>query len=911
MPPASGIVGRRAESEQFDSMCARVRTSGSALLIEGDPGVGKTALADHFAVRAAARGFRVLRTVGAPDEAMIPYSALHTLLRPLRDRFAGLPPSQREALDRGFGVIPGDLPSTFLAGAAALTLISDAAREEPLLVVADDLHWTDPASRQTLLMIARRIASDPIIMIMTARGGGDTIEAANIARTRLQPLDEEQSRMLLDQRPDRPTGPDRRILLERAGGNPLALVELAGPTAGGAQDDPLPLTHRLEQAFAGRFVDLPEAARLGVLAGAVGPSSTDELIVAVGSILGHRPESGWLDPARAAGLLQPGRGPIRFRHPLVRSAVVGVADPLERAKVLNALVDAIREPARTVWWRADLTAGADDGLADELAELGAGALEGGDPVLAARALGRAARLTRSPSVRARRLLGAADAAAQSGAHGSAQQLLSEADEATDDPRVRSRSRWMRELLPLEESALTHGDLAPAVSAIHAMRLAGDVEAALDALLHLSSIAWDHSSHNDPDRIIADASAAFDLDPDEPRALLLAAVSAPVERGDEVIARIVNRSTSDPDDAVTAWYLGYALNLCGEHELSVEYLQRAVVAFRATGVRALLPHALMGLSWVCFTTGRFAQGRACIDEVVTISADIEDPVLGGAARTALALYDAIDGTPPDRAAIIGSSPLAARALEAEAMRATIVRAEGLAALVGGRAREAADILCRLTDPGDVAYSLTARIFALPDIVDAAILAHRRPMAEAEIAEIAEIHRRWRAPMLEAVVAYARLVVIDDDQLEDVADALSEALPLTPYLRARALLAVGSRLRKQRMPARSRALLREALDLFDGFPARAWAERARDELRASGERLGDRPPSGSHLLTAQEYRVAELAADGLTNREIAERLFLSPRTIGAHLYTTFRKLGVTSRTQLAGVLKPGEQPPRSPI
>ncbi|MCC2033200.1 AAA family ATPase [Microbacterium allomyrinae] len=900
MPTDRALVGRHSELVRFGALCANSDAGGSALLIEGDPGVGKTALVDEYERMARERGMGVLRTSGTPDESAAPFSGLHLLLHPLRERIPELPGPQRDALEVAFGVRSGETPTTFLAGVATLTLLSDASRARPLLVIGEDLHWLDPVSRQTLLMVARRVSSDPVIVVMTARGGHEAVEGETIERLRLAPLSFIDANALLDSRTDSPAGTERRMLLELADGNPLALVEL--PVAGlrVADVDVVPLTHRLELAFAGRYAELPGEARLGVLAGSLGCDSIDDTTTAIARVLGRAPSRDWLGVAATAGLIEPAQGRIGFRHPLVRSAVAGAAHPQERSTMLRALVDTIADPARTVWWRADLQTGTDPGLAEELMQLGEAALGARDAALALRALRRAADLTAPSPARIERLLLAADAAGRAGAHRTAFVLLDEADAETDDSRARSRAAWMRELLPVEEAALARGDLRPATTAIETMRRSGDADAALDALLHLASIAWDHSTHSDPGLVISEAARAFDLDPDEPRALLLAAVTDPAGRGDDVIARIRDRAVIEPDDAQADWYLGYALNLCGEVESAAEHLQRAVDGFRAHGNRALLPHALMGLSWICFLQGRFERGRACIDECLTIAIDAEDPGLATAARMALAWYDALDGAVPDRDAIAGSSPLAALALEAQSPRATLVFAEGCAALVGARPRDAERTLRRLADPEDGVYNLMFRIVSLPDLVEAAVLLGHRPLAQAQVAAMSEIQEGWHAPVLRAALGYSRIVLCDDARLDEEADRLERhPLPM-PFLQARAHLHVGSRLRRMRRSADSRVHLRIALALFEGFPAAGWAERAREELRVGGVRLPDAAPSGTHVLTPQELRVAELAAAGLSNREIAERLFLSPRTIGAHLYTTFRKLGITAREQLGPAL-----------
>ncbi|RZU65120.1 regulatory LuxR family protein [Microterricola gilva] len=901
MPTDRALVGRQSELVRFGALCAQTGAGGSVLLIEGDPGVGKTALVDEYELIARERGMRVLRTSGTPDESAAPFSGLHLLLHPLRAQIPGLPEPQRDALEVAFGARSGETPTTFLAGVATLTLLSDASREHPLLVIGEDLHWLDPASRQTLLMVARRVSSDPVIVVMTTRGGHESVGTETIERVRLAPLSFIDANALLDSRSDSPDGTERRMLLELADGNPLALVELSVAGLRGADLNVVPLTRRLELAFAGRYAELSLEARLGVLAGSLGCDSIDDTSAAIARALGGAPSREWLVTAAAAGLLEPVHGRISLRHPLVRSAVASAAQPQERATMLRALVATIADPARTVWWRADLATGTDPKLAAELVQIGEAALGAGDAVLALRALRRAAELTVPSPARIERLLLAADAAGRAGAHRTAVGLLDEADAETDDSRTRARTAWMRELLPVEESALTRGDLRPATSAVENMRRSGDADAALDALLHLASIAWDHSNHSDPGLVISEAARAFDLDPDEPRTLLLDAVTNPAGRGDDVIARIRDHAGIDHDDAQRAWYLGYALNLCGEIEPAAEYLQRAVDGFREHGSRALLPHALMGLSWICFLQGRFERGRACIDECVTIAIDAEDPGLATAARMALAWYDALDGAVPDRDAIAGSSPLAALALEAQSPRATLVFAEGCAALVSGRPRDAEHALRRLADPNDGVYNLMFRIVSLPDLVEAAVLLGHRPLAGAQLAAMTELQEGWHAPVLSAALGYSRIVLCDDARLDEESERLERhPLPI-PFLQARAHLHLGTRLRRMRRTADSRSHLRMALALFESFPATMWAQRARDELRAGGVRLPDVAPSGRHVLTPQELRVAELAAVGLSNREIAERLFLSPRTIGAHLYTAFRKLGITAREQLGGALR----------
>lgn len=895
------FVGRHRELLVVDELCEQVRRRGSAILIEGDPGVGKTALADACEQRAAARGMRVLRASGVLAEAAAPYSGLHLLLQPLFGGLSELPPPQREALHTAFGIQQGSPPPPFLVGLAALSLLSAAAQNQPLLVIGEDLHWFDPASRSALLIVARRTEPSPILVVMTARNDADRLDVDGIRRLPLTPLSFIEANTVLDNLADSPGGAARRLLLEMAAGNPLALVELTPSDVLSGGPDVVPLTRRLERAFAGRYAELPRPTRLIVLAAALGGNeSTHEAVAAAACVLDGQPEGEWLSPAATVGLIEISPSRIHFRHPLVRSAVMNTSDAADRTAILGALVRVVAEKERTVWWRCELAVGADPALADELDRYAIAGLAAGDPTLATRALRRAVDLTIDPGTRDDRLVRAADAAAQAGAYEVAAELLQRAAADIRDPGSRARAQWIRELLPSEESALARGDLRPALDAIDAMRRAGQTDTALNALLLLASVAWHHSTAAHPGADLAQVASGFALGRDDPRMLLLAAVTQPADRADELIARILRLPDTDPDDAEAAWYLGYALNLSGEVVGAADHLRRSVDGFRRQGHIALLPHALLGLAWICYLQGSFAEGRGCIDECLGIAVDLNDGGLAAAARTALAWYDATDGVVPDRSAIAAASRLAPQALNARDHQATLAFAEGMAANVAGRPRDAQSVLLRLADPGDPAYKAVFRIISLPDLVEAALSVGDHALARAQFDEVSDITRGWHAQAVDSALSLASIMLSDDRVLTEVAADLEQRPLPVGLFGARAHLHLGSRLRRTRRIEAGRRHLHHALQAFESFPAPAWAQRCRAELRASGERLPGAQPADRHVLTPQELRIGELAAAGLSNRQIAEQLVLSPRTIGAHLHSAFRKLGITSRGQLAEVL-----------
>ena len=900
------LLGRQSEFALFDDLCANTARGGGAVLMEGDPGVGKSALLDALSERAAGRGLRVLSATGTHTESALSFSGLHLLLHPLRGRIADLPAPQRNALETAFGIRSGQTPTVFLAGVATMTLLAESAAERPILLTIDDVHWLDPASRAALLLALRRLRLDPVVTALTIRSGERIADEAGLRRITLAPLRFADANVLLDRRADPPRGTARRALLDIAGGNPLALVELAAPES--FPDDPRTrptLVHRLERVFLGRFHELDAPARITVLTAALGDRCTvTEILAAATATIGAEPTGDWLAAPVALGLVVRDSDMLRFRHPLVRSAVLSACDPLERDRVLASLIEVVgADSPRSLWWRVELTP-ADDDLADEVDELAARSVAAEDPALALRALAAAAELTTDVAQRQSRQLRAAELAVLVGAHEAAAAWLTPLRSDAADPSVRARAAWQWELLPLDGSALAHGDLQPALEAIETIRATGDIDRAVAALTHLAAIAWDRSADAQPGAPLSAAIADLRLGRSDPRLLLLLAVSDPEVHGDEVARRIRGLDLTG-DDPERLWQLGYALNLCGDIDVGTTLLRRAAVLLRERSRGDLVPHALMALSWMEFLSGDFTRARADIDEVLTIAADRDDLHLGAGARAARAWFDAIDGVAPDRAAIAGSGPALP---PSRIVSATTAVAEGMAAHVSGHPARALAALDRVADPADPAYHRMFAIVSAPDAVEAALHLGRRDHAAERAAYVEETARRWRAPVVGAVARYLQLALDDalDSPLNDGArsglvTALDEDPIAMPYLQARARLLVGARLRRNRQPSAARPHLHAALDGLVRIGATAWAERCREELRATGERLPGAPGSGRHVLTPQELRVAEAAAEGLTNRAIAQRLFISPRTVDAHLYSAFRKLGISERRDLENALR----------
>ena len=907
---AQPVIGREREMAVLRDALRDVADGGSAFVVDGEPGIGKSSLVAEAIASANARGLRTITTTGTMAESAEPYAALHMLLYPLRAGIADLPGPQRRALDVAFGVENGVQPSPLLAGLAALTLLSDAAAERPLLVVAEDLHWIDAPSEWALRMMARRVGEDPIVMIMTTRNT-DLTETPGLQRLHLAPLDDSAAGALLDGIPGAPRGQARRDLVLRAEGNPLALYELGrSASADGARERPV--VGRVEREFAGRYAELDQSVRLAILAVALsGGSSAEEAARVAARAIGRFPAPTWTEQASASSLLEwvPPRA-IRFRHPLVQSAVLATAPASARTAVLRSLVlEHEGDPARTIWWRAELATGPDDPLADEIATLGDGRTAMSDPFAASRAYERAAELTSDVAGRVERRILAAELAGLSGRISDAAILVQRARDEAPDRLLAARAAWVAETLPTGRTGLAVGDLGPALHAVSEMQAAGGVEHATAALLYLAAIAWDHTAEANPGDPMLAVIEALALPDDDPRAILLAARTEPVARGDRVL-ELALASAPAATDEESAWLLGYALNLVGEIDTARVLLDRALASMRARGELRTFPQALMGTSMTTYLAGDVAGARVLAEQAASLGRDMGDAGFAAAARCALAWFDALDGAQPDVERIAGGTTAGAQVLRSSAMRATLLGAAGAAFLVSGRAVDALERLRCLFDAHHDAFNPSFAVMTSHDYVDAALESGNRADAEQRLADLEQLHARWHAPMVRTAIDYARLALAPDDELEPAWATLQHDRWPMPYLRARALLRMGRRLRRAGRNDTARAVLHAALEGFEAMPAPAWADRARDAIRATGERL---PASGRRsveLLTPQELRVCELAARGMSNRAIGEHLFVSPRTVGAHLYAAFQKLGISTRRQLPAVLATATAPSAAP-
>src|SRR3954471_3081277 len=467
------LLGRVHEQRVLTSLLDDVATRGQALVLRGDPGIGKSRLLSEAAHAARGRGMTVLTTAGVQSEAHLPFAGLHQLLRPARGHAVGLSAIQRGALDAAFGLTDEAAPQQFRIAMAALDVLSDVAGEAPVLVMVEDAHWLDRPTADVLAFVARRIESDPIVMLAATRDGYPVALAdAGLPEHRLTGLDDATAAALLDaSAPQLSLGTRSRVLRE-AGGNPLALLEL--PAVASRDEDEqwpagaLPLTERLERAFATRVSDLPAVTRPVLLVAALSDEDNLGEILAAGSaITGRTLDLDAVTPAADAGIVDLDLQTLRFQHPLIRSAVAQTADVADRRRVHEALANVLEgQPDRRAWHRAALLSGEHEDVALELEGAGARARQRGAIPVAIAAMRRAAELG-EPAGRSRRLLAAAGLAVELGRPDVLEPLLREVNQLDLGELDRARVTWV------EETALTRPlDAARSKSLIAAAEQAG-------------------------------------------------------------------------------------------------------------------------------------------------------------------------------------------------------------------------------------------------------------------------------------------------------------------------------------------------------------------------------------------------------------------------------------------------------
>jgi DNA-binding CsgD family transcriptional regulator len=903
----TALLGRSGEQGTLDRLLDAARAGrSSSLVIRGEAGIGKTALLDYVVERAS--GCRLARVRGVESEREFAFAGLLQLCGgSTLERAERLVGPQRDALMRAFGFIEGPAPEGFLVGLAALSLLSDVAEEQPLVCLLDDVQWLDSESVSVLAFVARRLDAEPVVMVFAVRDSTDVQELDGLPELVLSGLGDADARLLLEA--VLPGGLDEQVrsrIVAETRGNPLALLELPraltpAELAGGfGLPDGRGLSGRVEQSFLRRVQSLPrEPQRLLLVAAA--EAVGDAAVVAQAAVrLGI--DSDAMVPAENAGLIAFGPG-VRFRHPLVRSAAYRAATPHERRQAHAALASALdpeRDPDRVAWHRAHAAAGPDESVAAELERSASRAEARGGAAAAAAFLERAAELSPDPANRGTRALVAARMKLDAGAAEAAERLVAVATTSPLGELDLARAERLRAWIAY---ARTRGSDTPSLLSTAAKRLEPlDPELARETHLEALAAAVRRGRSALDTRVVEAAEAATLPAGQEPaRAidLLLEAVVARLTRGYEPapVARALAalRAEGFRRENLVWWLLACELALERWEADVCEVIASSVgrVARESGGLR-LLPFALSHSAAHRLYLGEFGVAEQLLEEAETIRAATRSPYF----VTASVVLAAWRG---DRET---TNKLREEAVEAGRARGegfAIELAEWATAVLHNGRGEYADAAIA----AERAYDLDVIGFGglvLPELIEAAVRSNNLPMAEVAFASLIERSSASTTEWARGIEAAARALLSEGPDAEahylEALEQLGRSRVIV--LHTRAQLTYGEWLRREGRRVDARAQLKAALSAFETMGAEGFADRARRELLATGERVRKRTDDTRDDLTPQEAQIARLAADRLTNPEIGAQLYLSPRTVEYHLHKVFQKLGIRSRRELASAL-----------
>ncbi|MGW5381855.1 helix-turn-helix transcriptional regulator [Nocardia sp. NPDC003963] len=901
------LLGREDERTEMDGLLADARKGHSrALVLRGAAGIGKSALLDH-AVRAA-DDMRVIRGVGIESEAELAFGGLHLLLHPFTERLAGLPAPQARALRAALGQAEESDASRFLVGAATLTLLAELAAETPTLLVIDDAQWLDQSSSDALLFAARRFHADPIAVLLAVRDSAVPFPTPGIDTMVLSGLPRAVAAELLDRHSPGLTVPGRERVLAESAGNPLALLELGsarhtaertGRAEPGHEVGPLPVTRRVQESFRAQIADLPADTRTLLTVAAADTGAGFETILRVASEFGLG--AAVLEPAERSELITLSTDHLSFRHPLIRAAAyqhaphhLRTAVHLAFARMLTADADADRR----AWHLAAGTGDPDEEVAAELERTARRAAHRGGAMAVAAAYDRAGRLSTNTEHKARRFLAAARAAYDAGKPDRATRLAAEAAALTRDRgiaadaiHIRAQVEYERTSpsadseLALEAAALVAADDPGRATSILAEAVCAGRDAADAGLLiraaELARTLRPPAGSGLHDRIDAQAAWADFL-------------GGRPELAVGAMARQLRRAREDEADYLGEVVAAFSGLMLADDATVLVLMDRALARARATGSLQWIPYTVEVIAVAQLLRGRFHSSRAAVAEGLAIGIELEMTTEIAALQAVEVWLTAVGGD------LDGARDLAGRILPGlsagHRTHAALVR-WGLAGgeLAAGRFDAALPLLDDVCG-GPAAHDFLVR--AVPDHIEAAVRAGLQKRAHDHLESLERWATSVPSPPAEALVQRCRGMLADAGAAEThYAAAIRRHEEYDgPYDLARTRLLFGEWLRRKRRRAEARTQLIAAVEAFDQLGAPVWAERVRTELAALGEPAVAPYRDPLATLTPQETQVVRLAAAGYSNKEIGAQLYLSPRTVGHHLYKAYPKLGVTRRIEL---------------
>lgn len=906
------LVGRRAECVVLDHLIGAVRSGESrALVVCGEAGVGKTALLDYVAVQA--RGCRVLRGGGVQSEMELPFAGLHQLCAPLLADVDRLPQPQSEALRTAFGIGVGSAPDRFMIGLAVLGLLSAAAQDQPIVCLVDDQQWLDQASAQILTFVARRLGAESVGLCIATRQVGDNLRGLPALAVRgLAPAD---AAAVLDAVF---TGPvDTRIrdqIIAETRGNPLALLELprglsVGDLAGGfGLPGAMTLSDSIEDSFARRIGAIPDTARRLLLTAASDPSGDPVLLWRAAAWLGIDAEAA--TAAADTELVEFGTR-VRFRHPLARSAVYRSASALERRQVHRALAEVSDEqldPDRRAWHRAKAASGPDEDVAAALESSAIRAQARGGLAAAAAFLLQATKLTLDPARRAARALAAADTHVRAGALGPVLDLLTGAEAGPLAPFQRAQADLIRAQLAFVTNRGSDGPplLLKAAKSLEPLDPGLSRATYLDALSAATVVGRLASPASELPVIAQAAAAAPPAATVRAPDLLLDGMVASFKDGYAAGLPMLRAGLAEygarmspQEELHWLWFATRtALRVWDDERMDVLSARHLELA-RDLGSLSELPLALDLRAYVLLFTGDLAgairlAGEAQAVEEATGAARVPYSALGVMAFRG----DEADGPALHQRALLDVSQRGEGAGVTFAHWAYAVLCNSL-----GRHGEAFAAASNATshDVGPVAL-----LWPYLELVEAAMRVDETATAVRAYTRLTQATSACGTAWALGVQARSKALLSTGDEADARYRESIAQLGRTRFRveLARAHLLYGEWLRRQRRNLEAREQLDLAHTMFATMGMAAFAGRAGNELRAAGSRVRKRVDVSKHdELTAQEFQIARMARDGLSNPEIAGRLFISAYTVQYHLRKVFTKLGVSSRSQLETALGDG--------
>ncbi|NEC33860.1 helix-turn-helix transcriptional regulator [Streptomyces rubrogriseus] len=901
------MIGRDSEFGELTALLDSARRGeGASVLVSGEAGIGKSLLASAAVETASSAGLGVLSCRGIRGAGAAGFEGLHELLLPLLDRVDALPPRQRTALEVAFGA-EGEPADRLIAGLAALGLLEKATAASPIMVLVEDLHWLDRSTAEIVTFLASRMGDMPVLLVATTRV--DPVYPDHRLHfghhLPLAPLSEEDALNLIDGRAPAMTTQQRHRLVAYARGNPLALTEWSADPSWTEEPPPiersrLPMGKRLEDSFLAEVALLPRATRRALLVAAAGEGASSHEVIRAARNLGL--DRGDFAPAESFGLITLTGDTYRFRHPLVASAVYDNADSDARARVHAELAVVIDDAVRAVQHRAAAAVGWDENVARELEVLAVATGRRGARTEAAATWRRSVALTPVAAERARRTVMAAEAARQAGATADAAVLLAEAMPVVHDEGSLVQAARTELLIATTSTALQgrRGD-----ELVELSRTLSDPADRLEILIWAAVRSYlRQDSSAEITRAVIDELGRPDLAVTEEQRVLQGIGLALISPADRITsaekALSIFQGRVRDSDATLLNCLAFAVEDTDDLTEAVRVWTAEIDIFHRSARTSDETVAIAGRGTVHVTANEIAAGLADSEHALRLSSDLGMSVVGALAAANIARARAWRGEQELATSALETCTELSGLMPVARVEAVASWASAQMAANERRPDEALVHLLKSVEHPPIG------IWAGGDLADVAVRVGRPEAVEGWLSMATTALASSDSDHLAMLVERSRALLTPGSAARDhFEQAIRRGERTTAHLDlARTRLFFGEWLRRDRRIMEARDHLAAALQVFEAHHAAPLARRTAQELRAAGGGERSQPAKSfdaGSVLTAQELHVARLAAEGYTNKQIADRVYLSHRTVGVHLYKAYAKLQISRRSQLASVLE----------